>query len=258
MGVVRIAMAAILWCGMQNSAHNAVAAESPVIAAASSLNPALADVADEFTMQTGYRVRLSFGASGNIARQIMQGAPYELFLSADESYALAVADPGLTQGPGTLYAVGRLALFVPNGSAVVADNELSDLAVAASDGRLRRLAIANPDHAPYGRAARELLQHRGLWERVQDKLVMGESVAQAAQFAVSGGADAALFSYSATLSPHLQSGGTAVLLPAGWHEPLRHRMVLLKNAGSMATAFYDFVLSAPARAILERHGFTQP
>lgn len=230
----------------------------PAVAAASDLKFALDEVAALFRQRTGQAVRITYGSSGNFFRQISQGAPFELFLSADEQLVERLAQAGLTQDAGALYAVGRIALFVPAGSPVRADAELSDLREALADGRLRRLAIANPEHAPYGRAAREALVHAGLWEAAQPKLVLGENVSQAAQFAASGSAQAGIVALSLARAPAFASVGSHALVPATWHRPLRQRMVLLRGATPAAQALYAFLGEPPARAILERYGFALP
>jgi molybdate transport system substrate-binding protein len=237
---------------------HAAAAGPPVVAAASDLNYALPDIAGRFTAHTGLHVRLSFGSSGNFARQIAQGARFELFMSADEAYVRRLRDAGLTEGAGDLYAIGRLALFVPQGSPLDADPDFAGLRRALGDGRLRRFAIANPDHAPYGRAAREALEHARLWTALQGRLVLGENASQATQFAISGSADGGLIPYSQALVPRVAARGSSILVPADRHAPLRQRMVLLKGAGETARRFYDFLRGAAARAIFTRYGFTLP
>ncbi len=234
------------------------AAEVPVVAAASDLQYALVEVARAFTLATAGSVKLSFGSSGNFARQIIQGAPYELLFSADEDYVRMLEARKLTEGAGALYAIGRLALFVPKGSAVKADPEMRDLAAAAADGRLRRIAIANPEHAPYGRAARAALMHMGLWEKLQSRLVLGENVSQAAQFALTRSVDAALIAQSLTVSDAMRRAGSSALVPQAWHAPLAQRMVLLRGAGDTARRFYEFAQSAQAREVFERNGFSLP
>ena len=234
------------------------AAAVPVLAAASDLQYALTEVAAAFTRASGRTVKLSFGSSGNFVRQIIQGAPFELFFSADEAYVRDLDGRKLTLDGGVLYAVGRLALFVPKGSPVKADAALSDVAAALEDGRLKKIAIANPEHAPYGRAAREVLRRKGLWDKAQGHLVMGENISQAAQFAASGSVEAGLLAYSLVVSERMAQAGTHALLPADWHQPLRQRMVLLRGAGDTARRFYAFAQSAPARALFEKYGFTLP
>ncbi len=236
----------------------AAGADSANVAAASDLQFALTDIAAAFKADTGREVRLSFGSSGNFRRQIADGAPFDVFLSADASYADALVAEHRTQGDDVVYAVGRVALFVPNGSRVQADPQLHGVAAALRAGTLRKFAIANPEHAPYGRAAREVLQHAGLWNEIGPHLVLGENVSQAAQFAINGGADAGIVAYSLLRAPGVAARGKAVVLPASDHAPLLQKMVLLAGAGSTAQAFYKFVQTPPAREILTRYGFEPP
>ncbi len=230
----------------------------PSIAAASDLKFALDEIAARFWQQTGKAVRLTYGSSGNFYRQIQQGAPFELFLSADEDYVVRLAREGLTVDDGTRYATGRIVLFVPKGSTVKADPTLADLRAALGDGRLRRLAIANPEHAPYGRAARQALEHEGLWSALGARLVLGENVSQAAQFAISGSAQAGIFALSLALAPDFAAKGDYVLVPENWHDPLLQRAVLLRRAGETARTFYLFLQQPPAREIFRRYGFVLP
>lgn len=234
------------------------AEQTPVIAVASSLQFAIDEITSAFTDLTGARVSVALGASGNLARQIRQGAPFEVFLAADEEFTTALAQDGFTEDAGVVYAEGRLALYVPNGSPLMPDPELDDLAAALDDGRLRRFAIANPDHAPYGARAREVLERKGIWDAIVPRLVMGEAVAQAARFAASGNAEGGLIAASLAGSPELAARGTFVLVPSERHGPLRQRIVLLNEAGLVARAFYAFVLGPQVRAILEAHGFGRP
>jgi molybdate transport system substrate-binding protein len=236
----------------------ATTVDVPAIAAAASVQYALTDIANEFRRETGHEVRLAFGSSGNFRRQIADGAPFELFLSADEGYADALVSENRTQGEGMVYAVGRLVLFVPRGSPLRADPTLADLGTALSDGRLRKLAIANPALAPYGRAAQQVLERAGLWKRVESHLVLGENISQATQFAASGAAQAGIVAYSLMREPGMEARGSFVLLPADAHAPLAQKMVLLKNAGPTARAFTAFVVSPKGRAIFARYGFETP
>ena len=229
---------------------------TPAVAAAADLKFALPEIALAFERESGRKLRLSFGSSGMLAQQITQGAPFELFFSADENYVAMLQRNGRGEDGGRPYAFGRIALFIPNGSPVQADRNLRDLAAAARDGRLTRLAIANPEHAPYGRAAREALQHLGIWETLGDKLVLAENAAQAAQFAASGSAQAGIVPLSLTRAADLATRGAFVTLPEAWHSPLRQRMVLVRGAGNTARQFYAFMQTPAARSILERHGFT--
>lgn len=234
-------------------------ASQPVrVAAASDLAFALPEVAEAFRKETGREVKLSFGSSGNFARQIAEGAPFDLFLSADEGYVERLCGQGWCEGAGALYAVGRIVLFVPKGSPVGADPDLRGLAAALSDGRLKKLAIANPEHAPYGRAAREALEQAGLWEKARDRLVLGENASQAAQFAASGSAQAGIIPLSLAVAPAMTGRGEHAVIAEGLHRPLRQRMVLTRGAGETAKAFYRYMQTPAARAVFRRSGFLIP
>ncbi|MGA8033023.1 MAG: molybdate ABC transporter substrate-binding protein [Casimicrobiaceae bacterium] len=236
----------------------AAAAEIPLVAAAADLQFALPDIAREFTRETGQEVRLVFGSSGNFRRQIEDGAPFELFLSADQSYVDALAREGRTVDAGVVYAVGRLALLVPKGSPITADPQLRGVARALADGSLRKFAIANPEHAPYGRAARQALQRAGLWQAIEPRLVLGENISQTAQFAVSGAAQGGIVAYSLVRSPALAGRGDYALLPRSTYDPLVQKMVLLKGAGNAARAFYRYLEGPAARGVFDRYGFEAP
>lgn len=234
------------------------ARDSPRVAAASDLKFALDEIAGAWARETGKSLRLSYGSSGNFHRQILQGAPFELFLSADEAYVYELARAGRLEDEGVPYAIGRIVLFAPTGSALSPAEGLASLGRLARDRRLGKVAIANPAHAPYGRAAREALQAAGVWDRVQAHLVLGENVAQAAQFATTGNATAGIFAYSLTFAPAVVGKGTFALIPEGAHAPLLQRMALVRGASNDARAFYRHLQTAQARAILERHGFSIP
>jgi molybdate transport system substrate-binding protein len=235
-----------------------MAEEPPVIAGAADLKFALEEVTAAFRRDTGGEVRLAFGSSGNFYRQIRQGAPFQMVLSADEQFALDLARKGFALDEGMLYAVGRIVVLVPHGSPLKADGTLADLRAALADGRVEKFAIANPEHAPYGRRAEEALRHAGLWEQIEDKLVLGENVAQAAQFATSGATQGGIVAYSLALSPEISELGSYALIPQDWHEPLRQRMVLLRGAGETARRFHAYVQEPAARAIFRRFGFVLP
>jgi molybdate transport system substrate-binding protein len=249
-------------CGLLAVSWSVAAAaprgEAPVIAAAADLKFAMEEIAAGFTNETRHEVKLAFGSSGNFASQIEQGAPFQMFLSADENFVFRVADLGKTVDRGQLYAVGRIVLMIPKGSPLRPDPTLQDLAAALGDGRLRRFAIANPEHAPYGRRAEEALRAADLWERIKGRLVLGENVAQAAQFATAGGAQGGIIAYSLARSPVVAALGTFAPISDAWHSPLRQRMVLLNGAGPTARMFYHYMQQPPARAILVRYGFVLP
>lgn len=245
----------VLWLAIAGVAH---AGEPPVIAAAADLKFALEEIAARFKGETGGQMNLVFGSSGNFYRQIQRGAPFEVFLSADENYVAQLAKEGKTEGEGVLYGIGEIVLYTSAKSSFQPDKALANLRQALAEGRVRHFAIANPEHAPYGRAAKQALEHQGLWGKVAPVVVLGENVAQAAQFITSGAADGGIIAYSLALSPELRASGNFVLLPPSWHAPIRQRMVLLKHASPGARKFYDYLQQHVSRAILERYGFTMP
>ena len=240
------------------SCSTAAWADAPVIAGAADLKFALEEIAVKFRQDTKREVKLVFGSSGNFYRQIGQGAPFQLFLSADEGFVFKLADAGKTVDRGELYALGRIVIIVPRGSVLKADGEFSDLSAALSDGRVKKFSIANPEHAPYGKRAAEALQHAGLWERIKDKLVLGENVSQAAQFATSGSTQGGIIAYSLARAPAVSKLGDFALIPDAWHAPLRQRMVLIKGANETAQAFYRYLRQPAARTIMKQYGFALP
>lgn len=250
------------WCAsvflLLATATLAQAQTPPTVAAASDLQFAVEDIAARFEKETGYTLRLVFGSSGNFKAQIMQGAPFHLFMSADEGFVFALADAGKTVDRGHAYALGRIGIMVPVGSPLKADGELKDLAAALKDGRLQKFAIANPEHAPYGARAKEALQHVGLWDALKGKLVLGENISQTAQFATSGSTQGGIIAQSLALAPAVAPLGTFQRIPESWHQPLRQRMVLIKNAPPAAHAFYQYLSTPAAQAVLARYGFATP
>lgn len=234
------------------------AQDVPNVAAAADLRLALSEIAAAFKRDTGNEVTLTFGSSGNFYRQLQQGAPFQLFLSADEEYAFDLARAGKALNHGALYAIGRLAVVAPKGSPLRVDGELRGLRMALQRGRITRFAIANPEHAPYGKRAEEALRHARLWQPLTGKLVLGENVSQALQFATAGGAQGGIVSYSLVLDPAFAARANYALIPASWHKPVRQRLVLMKNAGPVARRFYAYVQQPAARRILVRYGFALP
>jgi molybdate transport system substrate-binding protein len=252
----------LLWCVLVLApialATGAGAQPVATVAAAADLKFALEEIAGDFRRDTGESVRLVFGSSGNLSSQILQGAPFHLFMSADESYVFRLADAGMTVDRGRLYAIGRIGIVVPPGSPLEADGTLRDLGAALRSGRVTRFAIANPDHAPYGTRAKEALEKAGLWEAIVPRLVYGENVSQAAQFATSGSAQGGIIALSLAMAPAVGARGEFALIPESWHTPLAQRMVLVRNAPPAARRFYDFMATPNARKIMERYGFVLP
>lgn len=248
LGAIAISPAALVALGKSQ------AAPAPVrVAAASDLKFALAELAEQYQRQAGRRIQLSLGSSGQFAQQIRQGLPVDLYMAADEDFVFQLADAGLTRDRGALYALGRIAAVVAAASPLTLDPTLRGLRAAGSG--IRHFAIANPEHAPYGRAAQQALERLGLWQWLKPKLVLGENIAQATQFVTSGAAQAGVTALALALAPEVARLARHVVLPDSLHAPLRQRMVLLKSARAQAGDFYDFLQTPVARAILRRYGF---
>jgi molybdate transport system substrate-binding protein len=226
------------------------------VVAASDLKFALAHIISQFQQQTGISVAATFGSSGNFARQISQGLPVDVFMSADEAWVRPLVDAGLTQGPGAVYARGRLALLVPANSTLALDAQLKG--VQAQWQQVHKFAIANPEHAPYGRAAQQTLQALGLWESVKTKLVLGENIAQATQFVTTGVAQVGITALPLARAPEVAALSRHIALPAHLHAPLLQRMVLLKEASPVAAQWMAYLQSAAAKQVLHSFGFEDP
>jgi molybdate transport system substrate-binding protein len=234
----------------------AAAAQQEVrVAAAADLNFALEDLAGQFSKQTGTTVLASYGSSGNFFSQLQNGAPFDLFFSADIGYAQKLDAAGLGE-PGTLYeyAVGRIVIWAPADAKV----DVAKLGwKALLDPSIQKIAIANPEHAPYGRAAVAAMQKAGIYEQLKPKLVYGENISQAAQFVQSGNAQAGIVAMSLAVSPAMKEG-KRWLIPAEMHPTIEQAAIVLKNAKNkeQAKAFLEFVKSPAGRATLTKYGFT--
>ena len=240
------------------AANVRAAEDSPVVAVAANFSPALAEIVKDFTARTGKEIRISAGATGALVRQIEQGAPFELFLSADEEHITYLYDKGLTQGHGVIYAIGVLVLYLPQTTRLNIMAENADILKQMYNQRHLRIAIANPELAPYGLAAKQVLQRFGQWHMLQGRVVLGENVGQAAQFALSGSVDAALLPYALVLNPGMQSSGQFQIIAADWYAPIIQRMALLKNAGKTATELYSYLTSESALKIIRKYGYAPP
>ncbi|MDP2830013.1 MAG: molybdate ABC transporter substrate-binding protein [Sulfuricellaceae bacterium] len=225
------------------------------IAAASDLKFAMAEVVANFRIsRPGDNIEVIYGSSGKFLTQIVNGAPFDLYFSADIAYPRELEQKGLTAGPVRPYAVGRIVLWSLR-------PELARLSLKQlSASTIRKFAIANPQHAPYGLRAREALQHQGVWDALQPKLVMGENISHTAQFIDSGAADVGIVALALVLSPGMKDRGAWSLIPAEWHAPLQQGYAITRRAAGnpLASDFARYLDSPPARAVLHRYGFTQP
>ncbi len=227
------------------------------VAAAADLNYAFKDLVAEFERQTGEHVKLSLGSSGNFYSQISNGAPFDLYFSADIGYPKKLIHEGLAV-PNSLYhyATGRIVLWVPKGSKLDVTKGMDVLL----DPSIKKIAIANPKHAPYGRAAVAAMEHFKVYDRVQEKLVLGENVSQAAQFAQSGAADIGIIALSLALAPPVQAIGTYWLIPQEAHPRIDQGAAIVKSSKHLDSGkkFLEFLQTPAARAVMKQYGFLLP
>ena len=225
------------------------------VAAAADTQFVLPQIATAFEQRTGDKVVLSFGSSGNLSAQIQNGAPFDVFLSADTEYARKLVDGGLADAASLYqYAEGELVLWVPANSALDPSQGIDIL----RDSGIRRIAIANPQHAPYGRAAVAALQHAGIYDAIRSKLVLGENIAQVFQFVSSGNADIGLLSLS--LVEASQAHGKYSLISESLYPPIQQSAVALKNSShrAAANAFLEFLKTSEAKTMLQKSGLAPP
>lgn len=254
----RRAMATLCAMPLLGASVGANATRPPTIAAASRLRHLLPGLAKSFIKRGHPAPRFVFGSSGNLYRQLHQGAPFGVFLSANAEFADRLVDAGKTAAASRSYATGRLALVVSRSARAGA----APLTLAAWVDTIRaghgKVAIANPKHAPYGVAAREVLQALDLWGPLKGRLIVGENAAQAMQFALAGGVQAALLPLSLALLKRLKGRTQHVVLSQDLFTVLDHKMALMHGATEAERAFFDFMASPPAMMALRAGGFAAP
>ncbi len=230
-------------------------AQEITVAAAADLQFAFQDVAARFQKDTGKSVKLIFGSSGNFFTQIQNGAPFDVFFSADIDYPRKLEAAGLIE-PGTLYsyATGKIVLWVPNQSKLDLGQGLRVLL----DPAIRKIALANPEHAPYGRAALAAIKHENIYDKVSSKFVLGENISQAASFVASGSADIGIVALSLALAPAMKEKGRYVEIPTDEYPPLEQAAVILKSSQKkgIARQFIDFLKTPPIQELLRSYGFS--
>jgi molybdate transport system substrate-binding protein len=238
-----------------------VQAAEVLVAAAADLNFAIKEIVADYEKKTANSIKLSLGSSGNFYSQISNGAPFDLFFSADIEYPRKLEEAGLTV-PGTLYmyAVGRIVVWVPKTSVIDVETLKMKALLHPS---ARKVAIANPEHAPYGRAAVAALKHFGLYEQVHKKFVLGENISQAAQFVQSGAADIGIIALSLALAPTVKRAGKYWEVPLEAYPRLEQGAAILKASQAKGNfepvqSFYGWVKASAGRAILRRYGFFLP
>ena len=228
------------------------------VAAASDLTFALTEIAHRFELKTGNHVKLAFGSSGNFFAQIQNGATFDVFFSADVDYPRKLAAAGLAVAPTLwVYGRGRIVLWAPAGSPL----DLGKKGIKALlDPSVQKIAIANPAHAPYGRAAKAALENLKLYDQVRDKLVLGENISQTAQFVASGNAQIGILALSLAVAPTMKDKGTYWEIPTDSYPPIEQAAIIPTAATdkTLARTFLDYVRTPEAQAILHEYGFQPP
>ncbi len=247
----------LLFCLAVTLNQHMASAEEITIAAAADLHFAFKELIPRYEQATGTQVKLSLGSSGNFFAQIQHGAPFDLYFSADISYPQKLEEAGLTVPRSlTRYAIGRIVLWTRHDSPLTVTEGLQTLRQPS----IRKIAIANPKHAPYGRAAVAAMKHFNIYDHAKDRLVLGENVSQAAQFVESGAADIGIIALSLALAPALKDKGTYWEIPSEAYPPLEQGVVILRSSKrhERAEQFIEFLKSQPGQAIMTRYGFDVP
>jgi molybdate transport system substrate-binding protein len=230
------------------------AAQDITVAAAADLQFAMQDVAARFQKETGKTVRLIYGSSGNFFQQIQNGAPFDLFFSANLDYPKKLEAAGLTQ-PGSYYqyAKGKIVIWVPAESKL----DLSSGMQILLDPSVKKIAIANPQHAPYGQAAVAAMQKENVYDRAKARFVLGENISQTASFVTSGSADVGIVALSLALSPNMKDKGRYVEIPRDDYPPIEQACVILNSSKNKETAqqFVAFIKTAAIADVLRSYGF---
>lgn len=229
-------------------------AQSITVAAAADLQFAMGDVAKQFQKETGQEVKLIYGSSGNFFQQIQNGAPFDMFFSANLDFPKKLQTAGLTE-PGSYheYAKGKIVVWVLKDSPL----DLSSGLHALLNPAIKKIAVANPQHAPYGQAAVAAMQREGIYDQVKDKFVLGENVSQTASFIVSQSADVGIIALSLALSPNMNDKGRYIEVRADDYPPIRQACVILNSSKNKDTArrFLAFIKTAGVADTLKRYGF---
>ncbi len=230
-------------------------AQSMNVAVASNLTHTINEISTAFFRDGGEKVNLTFGSSGNFARQIVQGAPYQVFISAGEKYVDFIRDNGREINDFKPLVHGRLSLYIPETSKLEQQATLADALKSMQYGDFGRMAIANPEHAPYGQAAREALVNAGVWVFSQKKLLIGENAAQAMQFCLSGSVDMCIIPSSFLTLEQFAGKGNSFLIPQNWHPPITQYAVLLDDGDEQGNRYFNYLSSVSSGAVFKKHGY---
>lgn len=231
-------------------------AQVATIAVAANMKDAFAEITAEFKSTGKPEMRMVYGSSGNFAAQIMNGAPFGLFIAADEQFPLELFKNGKTVDDGSIYAIGKLVIITKTSSGIYLSDSKSDIAKAIS--KANKVAIAKPEIAPYGRAAVQYLKAEGLWDLAKDKLVYADNIGSATTYVASGAADLGFTAFSLAKSPELLRQTSYVAVDTKMYEPIKQRMVLIKGAPQEAQDLYRFMQGPKAKSILQKYGYSTP
>jgi molybdate transport system substrate-binding protein len=234
----------------------AAQAQVSTIAVAANMKDAFLAIEKEFKADNKADFRVVYGSSGNITAQILNGAPFSLFISADESYPLELFKRKMTRDEGRVYAIGKIALLSKKSKGIALGSSKAELMKAIKQAN--KIAIAKPELAPYGKAAMDYLKAEGLWDLAKDKLVYGDNISMATMYVASGSADIGFTALSLALAPGVAKETDYLVLNPALYEPIQQRMVLMKNASQDAIALYQFMQSPKAEAILRTFGYQIP
>ena len=235
---------------------NLALAQGATVAVAANMKDAFSEIAIAFKATTKSEMRVVYGSSGNFAAQILNGAPFNLLIAADEQFPLELYKKGRTVDDGVVYAIGKLALIAKTSSDIVlVDNKVE---ITKAITKANKVVIAKPELAPYGKAALQYLKAEGLWDLVKDKLVYGDNIGVATTFVLTGAVDIGFTALSLAQSPAVAKETNFLPLNTKMYEPIRQRMVLIKGAPQEATDLYRFMQGPQAKLILRKYGYTTP
>jgi molybdate transport system substrate-binding protein len=231
-------------------------AQVATIAVAANMKDAFIAIQNEFKVNNKADFRVVYGSSGNITAQILNGAPFSLFISADESYPLELFKRKMTVDEGKVYAIGKIALLSKKSNGITLGSSKAELIKALKQAN--KIAIAKPELAPYGKAAVDYLKAEGVWDLAKDKLVYGDNISVATMYVATGAADIGFTALSLALSPEIAKETQYRVLNSALYDPIKQRMVLIKNPPPNAVALYQFIQSPKAQAILRSFGYQIP
>ncbi len=238
----------LLMTGLMSAVINAAEIR---VGAASNLRFVLPELAQSFQQQTGHQLHISFAASGTLAGQIQHGAPFDVFMSANPDYVSLLKSAGYTQGNTVDFAQALLALYSNKDSDLELDSELNSIKQALKNNTLKKVVIANPQHAPYGQLAKQLLEKQGLWQQIQPHLLIAENAAQSLQFSMSPQVSIGFVPYTYVIQPNIAQTGRSLKL----NLTLLQQAIKVRGADDSAQVWLAYLSSPAAKHILIKHGF---